>query len=209
MVKHYQLESAIGKKYHLKHFPNSIVAEYFSLTDKKNDNAVLADIVKRRNRKRNLPKNTCVIHLRIGDVINNTKASIVELVSLSTDSGLTEMEKYYRSYIKSFAQIKKEIKTTWNNQVNNIIIVAGSHVDCNQTKSCNYLSVIKKLLETEGYTVTMRLGGDADEDFIFMCMAPYFIGSGGGYSKLITEVRKKLPPDNSADPYFFLRAPET
>lgn len=48
-----------------------------------------------------------------------------------------------------------------------------------QTKSCNYIAVIKHHFEKTGFKVTTKLGGDPDNDFVFMCTVPNFISSGG------------------------------
>ena len=54
------------------------------------------------------------------------------------------------------------------------------------------LAGVKQHLEKNGYKVSMRLGGDPDEDFIFMCLADNFISSGGMYSTQIYNTRNKI-----------------
>ena len=79
------------------------------------------------------------------------------------------------------------------NKIRKIILVAGSHFDIKTPKSCKYIEIIKKYLEQKGYEVELRLGMNADTDFIFMCNARYFLPStNGGYTKLITNIVKMM-----------------
>ena len=178
-----------GIKYHLKNFPNSIVSEYISKTQDISNYDVLKDIVKRRAVIiKNIPKgSTCVIHLRVGDVVNDVLESASEIASRPV---FLYPGKKWSNYTPCFKQLEDRLALI--PPVNSIVLVAGSHIDCPIEKSCDYLATIKHKLEQKGYTVTTRLGGDPDEDFIFMCMAPSFIASGGRYSKRIANTRAAL-----------------
>jgi len=179
-------EKAGGIKYHLKNFPNSIVSEYITNTQDANNYDILKDIVKRRSLViDDIPtKNTCVIHLRVGDVINSLHESVSEIVRQPARDFLK------RHYTLCFDELKEGVEKI--PPVNNIVLVAGMHNDCPTAKSCDYVATIKHMLEKDGYSVTTRLGGDADDDFVFMCMAPSFIASGGQYSDRIANTRVAL-----------------
>ena len=176
-----------GKSYHLKHFPNSIASEYLMETSEDDDYKTLSSIILKRVEPKDIPPdNTCVIHLRIGDVINMAKESAKEIAAKSVFIG----PESWSNYTPCISQIRDGLQKL--PKVSKIVIVAGSHKDVKLRKSYKYLSIIKRKLEKDGYEVDMRLGGDPDKDFIFMCMSPNFIASGGSYSKLTVNTRDVL-----------------
>lgn len=182
-----QRKLAGGKSYHLKHFPKSIASAYLMETNENTDYKTLSSIILKRVEPNDIPlDNTCVIHLRVGDVINMAKESAKEIAAKSVYIG----NESWSNYTPCISQIRDGLQKL--PKVSKIVIVAGSHKDVKLRKSCKYLSIIKRKLEKDGYKVNMRLGGDPDKDFIFMCMAPNFIASGGAYSKLIVNTRKVL-----------------
>ena len=175
-----------GADYHLKHFPNSIVSEYLRRTQEIDNYDILSDIVMKRSKKISIPeKNTVVLHLRVGDVIEMSKHNVNTFLTKPTLGGIHKIH-----YTPSISQIMEALAKF--SDINTIIIVAGSHINCDTTKSCLYLAGVRKHLEKNGYKVSMRLGGDPDEDFIFMCLAHNFISSGGMYSTQIYNTRNKI-----------------
>ena len=81
-----------GKDYHLKNFPQSIASEYMRRTDDDSNYAVLmeicSDYMKKQNYLRPSPQ-TLVIHLRIGDVIDNTDDTVEQFLK---EKDITRME---------------------------------------------------------------------------------------------------------------------
>ena len=55
--------------HHIKNFPKSIASEYLKKTNKKKDITVMSDIIK--NRLNNIIIYPCVLHIRIGDVLED------------------------------------------------------------------------------------------------------------------------------------------
>ena len=98
----------IGFDYHLKKFPNSIATEYMLSTKIKKNYKVLLDIIEKRTNLNNLRfKNYCVIHLRIGDVIDEDPRSVDKILSVYTLFN----QKY--NYVKPLSYYKKVSKTNF------------------------------------------------------------------------------------------------
>jgi uncharacterized membrane protein len=158
-----------------KKFPNSIGAKYYSLTKKKNELDILNQIIHSPEFiKYHSPKNTCSLHLRLGDILSKH---------------LIKQDRYYHpiSYYENHVipQLKKY-------EINEIDVIAGTHYNMYLVKSMEYLLNLIIILEKHNINIKkIRLGNSPDEDFVFMCTSKYFIRSGGGYSSLICEMIKK------------------
>ena len=57
-------------------------------------------------------------------------------------------------------------------------------------ESENYIKDRKKFLTDHNLTVDLRLGQSPDEDLIMCFYVKHFISTGGGYGKLIKELKK-------------------
>ena len=182
----------------MKDFPNSITTEYLKATPKKNDLPVLFEIVKKRTTPKLTPdKNTLLIHLRIGDVIDNSVFSVDELLEEERIYGSQETIIRGSSlgwrgdkYVKPLSYYQKILKTIQELPINKIILIGGYHKDEEHSKSEEYVSRIKAFFEKNKYSVKTRINEDPDEDFILMSNATYFVPSGGGYTQLLVKMVK-------------------
>lgn len=181
----WRFKKAGGESYHYENFPNSIASEYMRKTKECNNIPIILDIINRRSKSLKMPdKITIVIHLRIGDVIEESKHSVKEMLLKQTYYN----EHSWSSYVSPLPYLVKKVKSC---DLKNIIIVAAAHQDIRTFKSNLYIRIIKKYFQALGYNIQLRVGGDPDEDFIFMSNAKYFIpATGGGFTKLITEIVK-------------------
>lgn len=180
-----------GQDYHYKHFPNSIATEYMKKTKENNNYSILYDIVIDRTQKTNdLPdKNDIIVHLRVGDVIEENLDDVITI--LSTYSYMNKNQ--WSNYTPPLEYLDNKISKININKIQKIILVAGSHFDIKTPKSCKYIEIVKKYFEYKSYKVELRLGMNSDDDFIFMCNARYFLPStNGGYTKLITNMVKMI-----------------
>jgi hypothetical protein len=180
-----------GQDYHYKHFPNSIATEYMKKTKDFSNYSILYDIVIDRTQKTNdLPdKNDIIVHLRVGDVVEKNSDDVITI--LATYSYFTENK--FSNYTPPLEYIEDKISKINIKIIRKIILVSGSHTHTKTPKSCKYIKIIKKYFEYKGYKVELRLGMNADDDFIFMCNARYFVPStNGGYTKLITNIVKMM-----------------
>lgn len=176
----------LGKEYHLKMFPNSIVSKYLKISNENNNYILLKEIIKNTSLKKYneiLPKNYCLVQLRVGDVIDLDKWSVEEFLN---------QERLYKNginYVKDKKFFINKIYTLKNYNVNNILISAGSHFLLDSfKKSYEYINKIKKIFKNEDFNVKLILGIHPDDNMIISLNADYFIESGGSYSKLLANI---------------------
>tara|TARA_B100001059_G_C17636284_1_gene477003 strand:+ start:116 stop:706 length:591 start_codon:yes stop_codon:yes gene_type:complete len=187
MIKGHGRSSMGGKDWHIRKYPKSIVSEYFAITSDKENVEVLASIVKKRSKQLSAIQGYA-LHLRVGDVIEESDHSVAELLNKPR---LFYSGEHGFQYVPCWEKIKNCLDQS-DIECKYVTIFAGTHTTHHTPKSCQYIDTVQRLLEQEGYTVIRRLGKDPDEDFVLMTTAQYFIQSGGGYSKLVRHVREKL-----------------
>ena len=174
-----------GEKYHFKTFPNSIATEYMKKSKTQKNYDILESIVRERTTKTDdLPGDKeLIVHLRVGDVVEYNKSSLIEIITKYTHYNLFS---HISNYTCPIRNIQEKLDKLNGDEIEKIILVAGSHHNILTPKSCLYIDVMKKYLEDKGYNVELRLGKEPDDDFIFMSNSKYFIPScGGHYTKLI------------------------
>ena len=162
--------------------PDSIGSLYIKRTKNINKNLqnnnfdILKKIIDDKKQSLELPdKDDIVIHIRLGDIIRGNKNNIKFQNNnwFGTDIGKLEQQ------IKSIKNIKK------------VYLVYGSHKkNINIGLNNKYLDNIKKMLEK--YNIKPILKNTIpDDDFIFMVNSKKFIQSGGGFSKIISNLVKQ------------------
>lgn len=190
MVTHKIHRSAPKGKYgHHLYYPHSIATEYMQKTSKSNQINILHGIVIRRTKPELVPDpGSLVIHIRIGDVIDEQKESVDDFlndyVAYTLSNGISK-----KNYVKPIKYYEKALK--YFNNIDHIILVGGFHYKRDHTKSLEYVDKLSHFFQSKSFTVETRINKDPDDDFIFMCNAKNFIQSGGGYSNLIGKIVKK------------------
>ena len=124
-------------------------------------------------KKNNVDDKTLFLHIRVGDVLCK-----YEGMSHAFDyakKGNTVWWDSVLDYIKS-------------NDINNIIIISGTHFKDCLMESANYLEDRKKFLQAQGVNVSYRIGNSPDEDLIFCKDAKHFITTGGGYGYFLGKI---------------------
>lgn len=185
--KHHRLNRDLGLNYHKKNFPNSIATEYMLTTNNKSDYPVLLKIISKRNYPRQYT-NHLVIHLRLGDVIDNSTHSVNEFLHRPVYVNYSKGNSV--NYVKPIEYYKSIIIKSKLLGISKVIFITGFHRGKDHTKSLKYLSHIKNLFESKGFQCQTRINLDPDEDFLIMCNAKYFVPSGGGFSNVITNIVK-------------------
>ena len=170
-----------GFDYHIKHFPNSIATEYLLKTTKSRDYQTLLNIINKRQPKF-YPDDTLVIHLRIGDVIDENKLDLDKILSEYTKFGAGV------NYVRPIKYYTNLIDTIHNYKIKKILLVGGFHRKGNHDKSLQYVNHIKKHFENNGFNCTTRINHNADEDFLIMCNSKYFVPSGGRFSNVVKQM---------------------
>jgi len=155
------------KQLYSSRYANSIVSKYMKRTTKSRDLDILESIIKEYSPRIKPRKNTLVIHLRVGDVVKRDVDFLLKQENLIYTKPLS----YYKDVIKDYTKIKS------------ITLVAGG-------------CFLKELYTEMGYNVNVRIGKNADDDFVFMSRAKHFIPGGGKFSNLINQLHKKNEQDN-------------
>ena len=163
-----------GTIHHCVYFPDSIATEYLKKTDKVNNYRLLSDIVKSRKSTKHPENHELVVHVRLGDVIDN---------DYHTVENISEQGNLYVKPLSYYDDILKKI-----DGIDKVVIVTGFHESIDTSKSEQYLEKIENLIKRYGFDVTKRVNNDPDEDFIFMCNASLFSPSAGGFSNLVKNI---------------------
>lgn len=182
---------------------DTIADQYYRKKKKYQDYETLYQIVKKKSKNISLPEEkTLVIHLRIGDVIENEYlGSIDDLLEGKSDYKGSDGWYYLKDY-KYFEDNIEKIKE----KINKIVIVGGYHCTNNPVRSKIYLEKLIKFMQNKNYIVEQRIDKySPDEDFIYMSNSSFFLRSGGGYSKLTNEMvkmnKKSVLIENYEDNY--------
>ena len=180
-----------GKAHHLLYYPDTIASRYMKETEESNNFPLIAKIVSRSPAKIGGPLNDnhYAVHLRVGDVIDDSPQQFQEFVES------TQLFRNGYNYVKPLSYFQEQFSPTNNNCT--ITLVCGGcylrpmHGDW---KSRAYISAIASWFRAHPKVslVRIRYGNPPDDDFVFLCRAPNFISSGGGFSRLVTKVREVL-----------------
>ena len=183
----YHKDFFMGKRYHLKYYPDSIVSKYFKKTDEINRFKILKELVDNYKLEKQIDYgNTVLIHLRLGEVIEESKYSAKDFFEKQIDwskfntSRYINSKKYYEYILKNNKNIPKKI-----------IIYSGGVFSSNKSKkSREFINLIKNFFQERDFQVidTYYNSRNPDDDFVTMSRSKYFIKSGGGFSKLVSKM---------------------
>ena len=156
-------------------WPNSIGDNYLQSVGypesfRVNDMRTLRDIFSRMSDMGKPDKDTLVVHVRIGDIVNHSWM----------DTYVPPIPYYKRilQSLKEYPQIRK------------VRIIAGAHTDQNARASSKLLDEIMSIFK-DRYDTQLVLTHNPDKDFYYMCHSKYFVKSGGGFSNLIVKYVKE------------------
>eukprot|EP00977_Amphora_coffeiformis_P007790 scaffold1697_cov180-Amphora_coffeaeformis.AAC.26 len=122
-----------------------------------------------------------VIHLRLGDKMEDSEASVFEMLEKSADPGRKSFNNVHG--IKSLYEFMTNVVTSGATKIE---IRGGSQHPDMYKKSKTYAYCLKEAFEEAGYDTKMNLEeGDADIDFYYMVNARKMIPTLGGFSRFI------------------------
>jgi len=171
---------------------DSLVYKYYKATNNASSSMnikVLSEIVGSSE------GDNCVIHLRLGDVIDNNKLTVDDLWENDYTDKLdghswrggtcTTVTRFKTCEAYGFVHTRHFFERIANLLPEHIIIISGSHMRTNHPeKSQDYIQRVRSLLEARGKRCDVHWNRAPDDDFAAMCNAKYFVGSGGGFSQL-------------------------
>jgi hypothetical protein len=127
-----------------------------------------------------------VIHLRLGDVVDRSKATVEEMLMDGADPA------HAISFLTAIKSIHEYLANIQESGLHKVVIRGGSHTRKHYKKSRTYAGCLKEAIENAGYHVSMEVEGNTpDHDFYYMSHATKVIVSTGGYSRLIGKMVKK------------------
>lgn len=191
-------------------FPNSILSEYLIKSNYKQQKYdILLDILNKKFiRDKSINKsNSVLIHIRLGDVIENhckDKCFIKKFYynqdsySQQDKNNIFNLSTIYKNskYIKYYKYYNELAIKLLNKNITNIYIICGSHIKFNNYKySTYYLNEIIKIFKSHNLNVYTKIANLPDEDILFSMNFNYFIPTYGQYSNLIKDINKKNNKD--------------
>lgn len=179
-------------------YPGSIAAEYYSLNsrdrqtrvwyyDDDSINYVLLKSIVDRRAKGLKVDNNINIHLRIGDVMDNSGKDYMEYLN---DQQVYINGGEYVKPLKYYKEQEKKISKMFGTD-NTITIIAYNYDKDQDSNSYKYTMAIYYFFKEKGYNVEITYNIDTDAEFVSLCNSKYFVPSGGGFSLLIAKLIKK------------------
>ena len=188
------------QQYVFRLFPNSIAAQYLRKTERVNNIKVLSKIVDgfMTSHNINIPaEDAMVMHLRVGDVIDDTNVSVDDFLNRRVNSyhalfGINPPNNGWSPvYVRCLASFDRALKKTKELGLHKISLVYGFHIKSGGLlKSKRYIAYLVQHAQDQGFEVEMITDADADVSFAYACSAKHFLPGGGGFSKLMARVVK-------------------
>lgn len=155
--------------------------------------------------------NDLVVHLRLGDVMEESRQSVAEMLIASGSPSRERSPQHERKYSaetlnlwwRSFrGSIKSVAEILWNAEAVRLrktggrvhLVGGGWHPDYlgqRAPKSYLYAQCMKDALEDAGLKVSMHTNISADDAFCFMARASNFVMAPGGFSTAIGEMVRR------------------
>mmetsp|Transcript_13165 Transcript_13165/g.48008 ORF Transcript_13165/g.48008 Transcript_13165/m.48008 type:complete len:344 (-) Transcript_13165:109-1140(-) len=144
---------------------------------------------------------TALIHTRLGDVVESSKYNASTIFNQRTC-----FRNY--AYVKPKAYHQEVAEQLHALNVNKVEFVGSTyHLNANNKKSLQYMSLLQQFYETEGFSTSLRLSSmyEVDEDLAYDIQASYAVTGDHGFSFLIAEMIRRHGGTiiTSYDPYAY------
>ena len=174
---------------------------------------------------------TAAVHLRVGDVVDQSPYSIDDMLTRPTHfktrctraqesrGCLSIHDRVYVQPLDRYASVVERFRAMG---IRRVVVVAASSVDqaittasaagiaFSHAKSCEYVRRMGRYMSEAGFATEYRLGGRPDDDFRFLTRrVRCLVGSASGFAGLAGQVAQKfgatvLMPDGITLPTFDL-----
>lgn len=187
-----------GEQLHMSKYPDSIASQYMRRTKHEGRITIVADIVRRWAAAKDVQTWDWVVHVRGGDVLEDTIAldETHERVVHGEGGllcGVTPEQLLHKrtNYVRSVDEIMLDFQPSPSDRDLHVCLVTGGcHVlSAPKTRQYVHLLATRFLRHPKVKRVTVRFFLPPDDDFVFMCRAPKFIPSGGMFTRLVLETR--------------------
>lgn len=180
------------RMWHLRDFPDSVAADFIRATDNSTtpDEAfaalrkVLAERLRQREGGVDAGNGKLVVHLRVGDVIEESAHSLDQMLARNTRLWPDRPGSNYVKPLQYFDTLPVSKLPS-----KSAVIMAGSHLPYSSfNRSCLYIDAVRRRLQGHGLDVALRCGRDVDDDLVYASSAAVFVPAGGGFSHLIARL---------------------
>jgi hypothetical protein len=165
-------------------FPFSISAEYADAYTKWRDIDTLYRIVKHRM-THELNPSLMVVHLRLGDVVNTNISGYAHDITFYQN--LSVPDAITRAIVVS-SDIHTDATLFGLDGLRYYMLRTLNLPTAQHTRSERVREKVVAALRDRGLMVSSRTNMAADDDFVFMSSAAYFVCGGGGFSLLVSEM---------------------
>ena len=181
----YRLGDCISGMWNPDNSFNGTIAKNYKDRTTENDNFdILNEVVPTIS-----SSNEFVIHIRLGDVIENVSATVDEMWKTTTVSfGHHVFQKAHYIQPKKYWE---EVVNWIPSNINNVTIVYGHHKSVDNRKSKEYLDKLEHLFTKNNIKIKYISSKDPDKDFTILCNAKYYVPTAGGFSLMAAEIVKK------------------
>jgi len=188
--------------YHCGTWPTSLACRYLQATSDESNFHVLAWLVGMTSPGLAPVADSAVVHLRVGDVFSENYARLRDMSTeqilqgpLICVPGVFSDAQHggalRHCYVMNLAYYEEQVRRL-PAHVRVIYLVGGSHYREGFWESSQYIRAVRAFFVSRGFWVQLRLGGNPDEDIVFMSRASYFIQGGGGYSLLLAGLVRQM-----------------
>lgn len=182
--------------------PHSLIREYYATANAKNDLDTLCMLTRKRVQRESssgrFPRAELVVHLRIGDVVDESVYSLGTMLSEQTCYYTHDLKKCqspegWDRYVKPLAAFQS-LPDKIAEAPKNIAIMVGSHqsddlppLDDFGPRSCWYVHAVQAYLQVlwPSANITIRAGNTPDDDIVMASLARAIVISGGGFTALL------------------------
>ena len=178
----------------IQNWPDSLASRYLRETDAEGDIEVLSKLVDASNHTSSHPHpNDAVLHLRVGDVIDNVPGRTA-LDFWARPTSIYEGEPYrlfypnWSYFVLCETQILEILEKLKHYRISSVKLVYGVHIEGEFPQSKEYIRLCTELLKIKGFCVELVSHADADEAFVYMCNANTFFSTGGGFGQLVGDI---------------------
>jgi hypothetical protein len=175
--------------------PDSLACAFHSLQPSGNESPFsrLFRVVQQRlTSTSNLaPKEAIVVHVRIGDVVDDSKDSVYNMLRSQTFFYDFAPWQDWNAYVKPLNHFVELEKLASTGQA--VVLVASAHGEdeSRPLKSCQYLHAVSNFFQDKGHPVTLRTGHTPDSDVLYVSSSSFFAPTGGGFSRLLGSLAKR------------------
>ncbi len=197
-----------GLKRHKK-FPGTLIDKYYQRTDQSSDFSHLLPVIEELRYIREIehpsPRH-CVVHLRTGDVIDNSEFTVEEFLQTERYYQFNHEQSEYKlqswnQYVRTAQYYRNVIDELQKNEVEHVQFVYNLNFNPfettgtrfrrrsnNSNKSVEYVESVLNMFASANFNVVDYPRRDADYDFIYMSYSKFFVPSGGHFSRDIATV---------------------